>query len=150
MVSVFDLLYKQYSSKLIPLKAKMDLKARFESEEALRVLLEKILAQPEYNRFSYTQGLLICNLLNSVEFLNEEELTYINNRASLDFVIYYKQDKSCKLVVKVDGFAFHENKPGQLMRDALKNEIHRKYKIPLLRLAIDGSGERERICRALE
>lgn len=150
VVSVFDLLYKQYSRKLLPLKVKMNSKARFQSEEALRVLLEEILAQPEYNRFSYVQGMLLRNLLNSLENLSDEEITYINNRASLDFVVFYKQDKTCKLVVEVDGFSFHENRPEQLRRDALKDAILTKYNIPFLRLATNGSGERERIIHALQ
>ena len=150
VVSVFDLLYKQYSRKLLPLKAKMDSEARYQSEEALRVLLEEILMLSEYNHFSYTRGVLLRNLINSVDLLMDEELTYVNNRASLDFVVYYKQDKSCKLVIEVDGFAFHENRPEQLKRDALKNSILKKYEIPLLRLATNGSGERERIIQALE
>ena len=150
VVSVFDLLYKQYSHKLLPLKAKMDSEARYQSEEALRVLLEEILMQPEYNRFVYTRGVLLRNLINSVDLLMDEELAYVNNRASLDFVVYYKQDKSCKLVIEVDGFAFHENRPEQLKRDALKDSILKKYEIPLLRLATNGSGERERIIQALE
>ncbi|MCI8610636.1 MAG: AAA family ATPase [Clostridiales bacterium] len=150
VVSIFDLLYKQYSRKLLPLKAKMDSEACYQSEEALRVLLEEILIQPEYKRFSYTRGVLLRNLINSVDLLMDEELAYVNNRASLDFVVYYKQDKSCKFVIEVDGFAFHENKPEQLKRDALKNSILKKYEIPLLRLATNGSGERERIMQALE
>ena len=150
VVSVFDLLYKQYSKKLLPLKAKMDSAARYQSEEALRVLLEEILTQPQYDRFSYAREILLRNLLNTVENLSGEELAYVNNRASLDFVVYYKQDKSCKLVVEVDGFAFHENRPEQLRRDALKDAILKKYEIPFLRLATNGSRERERILRALE
>lgn len=150
VVSVFDLLYKQYSRKLLPLKAKMDSEARYQSEEALRVLLEEILMLPEYNRFSYTRGVLLRNLINSVDLLIDEELAYVNNRASLDFVVYYKQDKSCKLVIEVDGFAFHENRPEQLKRDALKDSILKKYEIPLLRLATNGSGEQERIIQALK
>ena len=100
--------------------------------------------------FSYVQGMLLRNLLNSVKNLSDEELAYVNNRASLDFVVYYKQDKSCKLVVEVDGFAFHENRPEQLRRDALKDSILKKYEIPFLRLATNGSSERERFLRALE
>ena len=150
VVSIFDLLYKQYSRKLLPLKAKMDPKARYQSEEALRVLLEEILTRPEYNRFSYTRGVLLRNLINSVDLLMDEELAYVNNRASLDFVVYYKQDKSCKFVIEVDGFAFHENRPEQLKRDALKDSILKKYEIPVLRLATNGSGEREGIMQALE
>ena len=150
VVSVFDLLYKQYSRRLLPLKAKMDSTARYQSEEALRVLLEEILTQPQYDRFSYVQGMLLRNLLNTVENLSDEELAYVNSRASLDFVVYYKQDKSCKLVVEVDGLAFHETRPEQLRRDALKDSILKKYEIPFLRLATNGSRERERILRASE
>lgn len=87
--------------------------------------------------------MLLRNLLNSLENLSDEEITYINNRASLDFVVFYKQDKTCKLVV------VHENRPEQLRRDALKDAILTKYNIPFLRLATNGSGEQERIIHAL-
>jgi len=150
IVSVFDLLYRQYSSKLIPLKAKMNQSARYQSEEALRVLLEEILAETQYNRYSYVQGMLLRNLLNTVDLLAPEEVKLVNNRASLDFVVYYKQDKACALVVEVDGFAFHENNPDQLRRDALKDAILAKYGVPILRLATNGSRERERIQKVLE
>lgn len=150
IVSVFDLLYRQYSSKLIPLKAKMDQSARYQSEEALRVLLEEILAEPQYNRYSYVRGMLLRNLLNTVDLLTPEELKFVNNRASLDFVVYYKQDKACALVIEVDGFAFHENNPDQLRRDALKDAILAKYGVTILRLATNGSRERARIQRVLD
>ncbi|WP_246240545.1 AAA domain-containing protein [Anaerocolumna sedimenticola] len=145
VISVFDLLYRQYSSKLISLKAKMNYNARYQSEEALRVLLEDILSEPRYNRYSYVQGMLLRNLLNTVDLLSSEELLFVNNRASLDFVVFYKQDKVCALVIEVDGFAYHENNPGQLQRDALKDAILAKYEVPILRLATNGSRERERI-----
>ena len=53
-------------------------------------------------------------------------------------------------MIEVDGFAFHENRPEQLKRDALKDSILKKYEIPLLRLATNGSGEQERIIQALK
>jgi RecA/RadA recombinase len=149
IVSVFDLLYRQYANKLIPLKAKMDQSARYQSEEALRVLLEEIFAEPQYNRYSYAQGVLLRNLLNTVDLLTLEELNFVNNRASLDFVVYYKQDKICVFVVEVDGFAFHENNPNQQRRDALKDAILTKYGVKMLRLPTNGSREREKIQRVL-
>lgn len=149
IVSVFDLLYRQYSSKLIKLKSKMDQSARYQSEEALRVLLEEILAEPQNNRYSYVQGMLLRSLLNTVDLLTPEEVNLVNNRASLDFVVYYKLDKACALVVEVDGFAFHENSPDQQRRDALKDAILTKYGVPMLRLPTNGSREREKIQRVL-
>jgi hypothetical protein len=150
VVSVFDLLYQRYSSKLISLKAKMNPHARYQSEEAIRVLLEEILIQPDYEQYSYVHGMLLRNLLNNVELLTPEELSFVNHRASLDFVVFYKHGKTCALVIEVDGVAFHENNPEQLRRDALKDAILVKYKIPILRLPTNGSGEREKIEKALK
>lgn len=149
VISVFDLLYKEYSKKLKPLKAKMDKKAQYQSEEALRVLLEKILNKNEYKGYKYAQGILLYNLLNSFNLLNDEEKSYVENRASLDFVIYKDNDKSCKLVIEVDGFEFHENNPKQIKKDKLKDSILNKYKIPFIRLPTNKSGEEEKIIKAL-
>lgn len=149
IVSVFDLLYRNYSSKLLRLKAKMKSSAPYKSEEALRVLLEDILSKDEFHRFAYAQQVLLRNLLNDTGLLTPEELRYVNNRASLDFVVFYKQDKACVLVIEVDGFAFHENKPEQLARDELKDNVLRKYGIRFLRLPTNGSGEDEKIRNAL-
>ncbi|MCQ5128315.1 AAA domain-containing protein [Butyricicoccus faecihominis] len=149
VVSIFDLLYQKYSSKLLRLKAKMKSSAPYQSEEALRVLLEDILSKEEFHRFSYTQQVLLRNLLHDTGLLTPDELRYVNNRASLDFVVFYKQDKTCVLVIEVDGFAFHENKPDQFIRDELKDNILKKYGIRVLRLPTNGSGEDEKIRNAL-
>lgn len=149
VVSIFDLLYRSYSSKLLRYKARMKSDALYKSEEALRVLLEEILDREEFQRFTYTQQVLLRNLLNDTGLLTPDELRYVNNRASLDFVVFYKQDKACVLVIEVDGFAFHENKPEQLARDAMKDSILRKYGIRILRLPTNGSGEDEKIRNAL-
>lgn len=149
IVSVFDLLYREYSPKLNAIKRKMRKNMRYASEEVLRVLLQTILSEPQYASYDYAQGVLLCNLINDTEKLSEEELSFINHRASVDFVVYYKQDKSCKLIIEVDGFAFHENNPEQLKRDALKDAILSKYELNFLRLATNGSGEKEKIRNAL-
>jgi hypothetical protein len=145
IVSIFDLLYQEYSSTLIPLKAKMNKNAQYQSEEALRVLLEEVLAEPKNARYSYTQGMLLRNLLNTADLLTSDELSFVNNRASLDFVVYHRHDKACILVIEVDGFVFHKNNPEQLRRDALKDGILKKYGVPILRFPTNGSGEREKI-----
>lgn len=149
IVSIFDLLYRGYSRKLRKYKEKMRPNARYQSEEALRVLLDDIFCEEEFERFSYVQEMLLRNLLNDTILLNEKELNFVNNRASLDFVIFYKQDKSCVLVIEVDGFAFHENNPTQLKRDQMKDDILQKYGIPILRLPTNGSRENRKIRNAL-
>lgn len=88
---------------------------------------------------------MLKNLLNDTSKLSDREKQFINSRASVDFVVYYKFGKACAFVIEVDGFAFHENNPEQLERDKLKDEILAKYGIPILRLATNGSGEKEKI-----
>lgn len=67
---------------------------------------------------------------------------FVNNQASLNFVVYHKQDKACILIIEVDSFEFHENNSDQLRRDTLKDSILGKYGVPILRFATNGSGER--------
>ena len=150
IVSVFDLLYKNYSKRLIPLKRRMNSNAHFKSQEIIRVLLDDILYEEQYNLFFYAEEILLRNLIRDVSQLNKEELQYVNNRASLDFVVYRKIGKSCVLAIEVDGFEFHENKPKQLDRDRIKNSILEKYHIPLLRLPTNHSGEEEKIKKKLD
>ena len=150
VISVFDLLYQRYSEKLLPLKAKINSGAKWKSEELLKVTLDDILEQNFYGVYTYTQGMLLRNLLNDTELLTERELKYVNNCASLDFVIFCKLDKYCVLVIEVDGFAYHENNPEQLEKDRMKDNILNKYGISILRLPTNGSGESEKIKRILK
>lgn len=145
IVSVFDLLYQKYSPKLISLKKKMDPNAKWKSEEAVRVLLEEILQEEEYFGYSYRPQVLLRNLINDMSLLTDEEGRFVNQRASVDFVIYRKQDKTTSLVIEVDGFAFHENNPRQLQRDTMKDKILKQYGIPVLRLPTNASGIEEKI-----
>ena len=150
IVSVFDLLYKDYSSKLIDLKRRMPDKSKYASENIAWQLLEDVLKEDKYNLLSFTHQILLKNLLQHTDKLSQEEVQYVNNHASVDFVIYYKLNKQPVLIVEVDGFAFHENNPTQLARDAMKNEILAKYELPYMRLTTTGSGEDERIKMKLE
>ena len=65
-------------------------------------------------------------------------------------MVYNRVTNQAMLVIEVDGFAFHENNPTQLARDAIKDEILRSRRMPLLRLATTGSDEDRRIRAALD
>lgn len=150
IVSVFDLLYKDYSGKLIDLKRRMPDKSEYKSENIIWQLLEDVLSEEKYNLLAFTHQILLKNLLKHTDKLSQEEVQYVNNNASVDFVVYYKLNKQPVLIVEVDGFAFHENNPTQLARDKMKNNILDKYELPYMRLKTTGSGENERIKMKLE
>ena len=149
VISIFDLLYREYSDKLIELKKSIKYESRFKSENIAYAFLENILSEKEYNNLFFTTQVLLKNLIMPNASLTESERTYINNRASVDFVIYHKQDKKCLLIIEVDGFEYHENNTTQLKRDSLKDSILDKYGIPFLRLRTNTSGENEKIRKKL-
>ena len=75
----------------------------------------------------------------------------MNNRASVDFVLYHRLDKRPVLGIEVDGYVYHEGNPDprQQERDRLKNQIFEAYGLPLLRLGTIGSGEEQKIRKKL-
>lgn len=145
IVSVFDLLYKEYSEKLREFKNRVKQRSKYVSENIMWTLLGEILQDTDYNTLEYRAQVFVRNLLNDMNKLGDEERRYVNNGASVDFVIHRKLDKSPVLAIEVDGFAFHENNPRQLDNDRLKDHIFDAYGLPLLRLPTTGSGEELRI-----
>lgn len=150
IVSVFDLLYKDYSERLRGFKSRIKRRSAYASENIMWTLLGEILQETLYNGLECTGQVLIRNLLAGLDRLGDEERHYVNNGASVDFVVYHKLDKSPVLVVEVDGFSFHENNPRQLERDRMKDRMFAAYGLPLLRLATTGSGEEQKIRMKLD
>lgn len=149
VISVFDLLYTAYSQRLRPLAARLGKKFRYPSENIVWTVLNDIFTEPDYTHLTAIPQVLLKNLLPNLDRLTPSQVAYVKNRASLDFVVYNRVTNRPLLAIEVDGFEFHENKPTQLKRDALKNEILRVHDLPLLRLPTTGSGEPQRIRDAL-
>lgn len=72
-----------------------------------------------------------------------------NRNTHIDFLIFSELDYQPVLAVEVDGYAFHAANKRQLERDAKKNEILKKYNIPLERFVTTGSSEKERLEAAM-
>ncbi len=149
VVSVFDLLYAAYSQRLRPLAARRKNELKYASEDIVWTVLHDIFAEQRYAHLTAVPQVLLKNLLPNFNRLTPAQAAYAQRRASLDFVVYNRVTNQPLLAIEVDGFAFHENKPVQLARDALKNEILHAHDMPLLRLPTTGSGEQQRILDAL-
>lgn len=141
IVSVFDLLYKNYSEKLKSLSQRVLYHSKFKSEDIIESILKELFLEPAYSHYGIAKNLLLRNMLKDLSRLSVAESSFVNSGASVDFIIYTKQDKKCVFAIEVDGFAFHANNPKQLERDRLKDSIFKKHDIPLLRLPTNGSGE---------
>jgi len=150
IVSVFDLLYRDYNERLRLLAGRLRNEQKQRSEDIIWTVLHDILADAKYQHLTARAQILLRNLFLGDRPLTEAQTTYIANRASVDFVVYNRVSNQPLLAIEVDGFAFHENDPVQLARDKLKDEIFLAYEMPLLRLPTTGSDEVARIRMALD
>jgi AAA domain/Protein of unknown function (DUF2726) len=150
IVSMFDLLYREYSQRLRPLAARLENEMTYKSEDIVWTALHDVLAENRYAHLTVGNQVLVRNLLFDLSRLTPRQETFVRHRASVDFVVYNRVTNHPLLAIEVDGFAFHENNPAQLERDAIKDEILKAHQMPLLRLATTGSGEDQRIRHALD
>lgn len=67
----------------------------------------------------------------------------------VDFLLFNQMDKQPVLAIEVDRTVFHEAGSKQSEQDIKKNSIQKKCAIPLLRLRIVGSEEKEKSRDAL-
>ncbi|MGC1734176.1 MAG: DUF2726 domain-containing protein, partial [Pseudonocardiaceae bacterium] len=150
VVSVFDLLYRDYSPRLRSLAARLKNEMAYKSEDIVWTVLHDILAEKRYAHLVAGYQVLLRNLLFGVDGLTTRQEAYVRHRASVDFVVYNRVSNRPVLAIEVDGFAYHEDNPAQLARDAIKNEILQARGLLLLRLPTTGSGEDGRIRKALD
>jgi hypothetical protein len=149
VVSVFDLLYREYDEALRPLAERLSAGTGSPAERIVKLVLDDILAEPEHGHLRVEPQIMLLNLVPTPDTLRADQRAFVKHRSSIDFVIYNRITKRPVLAIEVDGFSFHENRPDQLKRDALKDSILEQFGIPLLRLPTTGSDEQRRIRTAL-
>ena len=147
VVSAFDLLYQEYDQSLERLNARMRPEdSQYKSEQIVAYLLRQALSDPRYNGLVYHDQVLLHQVASSAGLeLTAREKEFMANGASCDFVLYFEVGKRPFGVIEVDGGSHDE--PEQAERDALKDNILQKSKLPILRLRTVESGIEERIER---
>ena len=144
VISAFDLLYNEYDRSLEKLNDRLNLKdSYFKSERIMAAVLKDILKKEEFMSLKFHMQIDLIQLVSVKNNLfNERELEFMKQKASCDFVIYYKVGKNPIGVIEIDGSS-HENRVQQ-ERDVLKNAILQKTDIPLLRLkTVEGNIEKK-------
>ncbi|MGE5329882.1 MAG: AAA domain-containing protein [Deltaproteobacteria bacterium] len=148
--SVFDLLYSSYSEKLLEFMRRNKNISEYKSENLMNAVIEKVLSLPEFQSLDRVMHQPLKMLIKDPDKLNDEECRYaMNILTHTDFVIFNKLDKMPVLVVEVDGYAYHANNTRQYQRDKMKDNILKKYDIPILRIKTNESGEESKLISAL-
>jgi len=144
--SVFDLLYSNYSKKLIEVLNKNKKVSEFDSENLMNMVIEKVLREDKFKFLDRVLHQPLKMLIKDTSKLTEVEYKFVMNILThTDFIIFNKLDKMPVLVVEVDGYAFHANNKVQLKRDKMKDDILGKYNIPILRVSTNESGEERKL-----
>ena len=145
VISAFDLLYQDYDKSLEALNSRLRKDdSKYKSEQIIAQLLREILEESTFQTINYHQQVRLEQLVSKTHnSFTERELEYMKNKASCDFVLYFKTGKNPMAVIEVDGD--YHNKPDQRKRDLLKNTILDKAGLPLLRLKTIESQIEEKI-----
>ena len=149
-ISIFDCLYKEYSTVLNAFRSKVNDKSKYPSENLMATLLDEILDLELYRSFYYYRDYPLHLFVNDFSRLDPEQRKFANHTYShVDFLLFNKLDKQPVLAIEVDGYSFHAMNEKQSKRDKCKDSILEKQSLPLLRLATNESNERERVVAEL-
>jgi len=149
--SVFDLLYKSYAPHLNKFLQNTKNISKFKSENLMNSVIEKVLSNESYTHLDKVFNLPLNRLIKDTSLLTPDEKKFSQNDwTHLDFLIYNKINKQAVLAIEVDGVKYHENNPVQLKRDALKDNILKKYNIPIIRFPTNGSEEEKKLLKKLK
>jgi len=145
VVSAFDHLYKEYDQSLDRINARLRPgDSRYKSEQIVAQVLREALSDATYHGLTFHTQIALDQVASPTNpALTERELKFMRNRASCDFVLYFKVGKKPLGVIEVDGGT--HDRPEQAARDALKNSILAKCDLPILRLRTVESGIEEKV-----
>ncbi len=151
LASIFDYLYKQYTEQRMAFLEANPQISEYASENLTYALLREIIAS---NQHFYCLNILchipLRQVVKDTSLMTEDELKYAANYSThLDFLLINRVSKQPVLAIETDGYSYHNDETEQHQRDLKKNNILKKYGLPLLRLSTKGSGEREKVTDVL-
>lgn len=133
--SVFDLLYKQYTSQRLDSLANKPVVSDYISENLFYNMLMEAITVLGLVHIDVLCHYPVARFISDWSLLTEEEKAFASNRLShVDFLVYNSLTKRPLLVIEVDGWYYHKRQGGQVTRDALKDKLLAKFGLPLHRI----------------
>lgn len=133
--SVFDLLYKQYTSQRLDSLANKPVVSDYISENLFYNTLMEAITALGLVHIDVLCHYPVVRFISDWSLLTEEEKAFASNRLShVDFLIYNSLTKRPLLVIEVDGWYYHKRQGGQVTRDVLKDKLLAKFGLPLHRI----------------
>lgn len=133
--SVFDLLYKQYTSQRLDFLANKPVVSDYISENLFYNTLMEAITALGLVHIDVLCHYPVVRFISDWSVLTEEEKAFASNRLShVDFLVYNSLTKRPLLVIEVDGWYYHKRQGGQVTRDVLKDKLLAKFGLPLHRI----------------
>ncbi len=133
--SVFDLLYKQYTSQRLDFLANKPVVSDYISENLFYNMLMEAITALGLVHIDVLCHYPVARFISDWSLLTEEEKAFASNRLShVDFLVYNSLTKRPLLAIEVDGWYYHKRQGGQVTRDALKDKLLAKFGLPLHRI----------------
>lgn len=149
VLSVFDLLYREYSERLNEFASRIHGGSRYKSENIMWTLIKDVLKDPAYELLEVVSQVRLRDLLPNIGKLNEKQKKFAS-RSAIDFAIYHKVSRRMLLAVEVNGTKFHEDSPEQQARDELKAQIVGIYGADMLSVRTNDSSIESKLRRKLD
>jgi len=149
VVSAFDLLYTQYDHSLERLQARLrPADSNYRSEQIVAQLLREALSDPSRRALTFHTQIALNQIASTGNpALTAREREFMAQRASCDFVLYFKVGKIPVGVIEVDGGSHVLAE--QKARDALKDSILARSGLLVLRLRTVDSDIEDKIAEFL-
>ncbi len=130
--SVFDLMYREYSAVLEPLRAKLIGISEFKSENIIATLINDCI-ENKYKTLDWLHNYPLRKIINVNNLHDERDRRFVSNENThCDFVIYNQYDKKPCFVIEVDGK--QHRKKVQRERDLIKDRLLNDWGIPVYRI----------------
>lgn len=139
VLSVFDLLYQEYSERLSEFASRVHGGSKYKSENIVWTLLNDVLKDPAYDLLEVVSQVRLRDLMPDTDRLNERQKKFVRSTSAVDFAIYHKVSKRMLLAIEVNGTEYHEDNPEQQARDELKAQIISVYGADMLSLRTNDS-----------
>lgn len=134
--SVFDLLYKQYTSERLAYEKSHSQVSEYFSENLMCNVLLKTIKELGWTNTEVLCHYPLSKLVADWKLLNEQEKTFAESPFShVDFLVYNSLTKEPIQIIEVDGWHFHEDNEAQKARDTIKDAILTKLGIRFNRIS---------------
>ncbi len=147
VISVFDLLYSEYTNILFS-KYK-DHPNKYKTELLMCDIIDQVLKYHGY--IEYSMHTRLGKLVKVSDTFSDEERRYILHPWShVDFLFYNKVSKEKLFVLEVDGIRYHEQDKKQAEHDDIKNRVLQSNNIPIFRFKTNESNEMQRLTEIIK